>query len=119
MGDLGDLLKTGFAHAKAHAKADPQAERPAYITTYIAGPSGLPRPMMCGRPYTSQYGAKGVCMRDVERLANGLPTGRCSECREREMTAVEHRRHELAMQAKAEQNAKKYDGAKRRTEFDR
>ena len=111
MGDLGDLLKFGKAHAQV--PRDPQQpDEPAYVTTYL-----LKRPMMCGRPYRNAYGSPAVCMREVERLRNGLPTGRCSECREREMTAVQHRRHELSILARAEANAKKYDGAKRRTEF--
>lgn len=105
---LGALLKLGKASAR---ETDPQAPTDdATRVTYLGK-----RPMFCGRKYTTQLGDRVVCTRDVERLPNGLPTGRCASCREEDMRLVDMRRAESKRLELAERNAKRLDGAKRRT----
>lgn len=107
---LGDLIKVGRAHAiEADPMGNPELET---VVTY-----GLKRPMYCGRQYRTQLGDKVVCTRHVERLPNGLPTGRCGPCRDAEMSMTEMRRAEHRRLELAEKNAKRLDGAKRRTDF--
>lgn len=106
---LGELLRIGKSHA---VEADPMGNTPEVRTTY-----GLKRPVFCGRQYRTQLGDRVVCVRAVERLSNGLPTGRCGQCREADMSLAEMRRQEAKRLELAEKNAKRLDGAKRRTDF--
>lgn len=107
---LGDLIKVGRAHA---IEADPMGNtKPETIVTYA-----LKRPMYCGRQYRTQLGDKVVCTRHVELLSSGLPTGRCGQCRDAEMSMLEMRRQESRRLEHAEKSAKRLDGAKRRTDF--
>jgi hypothetical protein len=120
MGELGDILKSGKATARRLEQQDPQEPEPVeFITTYAPGPNGLPRPMFCGRPLSGPLVARGaVCMRPVQRLRNGLPTGRCGACQERQEVIERDHRAKVGQIEQAQRNLKRTDGARFRPRTD-